>query len=367
MRELAHTLTLGLEPLLALQYLKEIADASDAWSSSTSLDAIEWKRTHPADDLLTALHRGRGRRRPPLPRRAARPGDPAVHRRPRDDRQPHRQRHARAAAPPRPARTRGATTRRSTPTRSTSCCATTRRCSSRVASRTADLEFGGQTIEAGVFVLTCLASANRDPAHWGDDADALDVSARRCGPAPRVRRRASTTASVRRWPGSRAAWPSARSSGAFPGARAGHRRPGLERPPGAPGPRLPARQPREPCGGIVARATRLSGGVAHPEPPEAAMPAVTVDNPLVLPRIARPDAADHRGAARAAHRARAPRDRGCRLRGVAPVPGRPEHARHRPVPPPRPARAGGVRTERGGGRAVAPAPRLRDRHLRARR
>ena len=32
---------------------------------------------------------------------------------------------------------------------------------------TADLEFGGQTIEAGVFVLTCLASANRDAATVG--------------------------------------------------------------------------------------------------------------------------------------------------------------------------------------------------------
>ena len=54
MRELAHTLTLGLEPLLALQHLEEIADASDVIVEHV-LDAIEWKRAHPADDLLTAL------------------------------------------------------------------------------------------------------------------------------------------------------------------------------------------------------------------------------------------------------------------------------------------------------------------------
>ena len=54
MRNLAHTLTLALEPLLALQHLQEIADASDRIAEQV-LDAIEWKRTHPADDLLTAL------------------------------------------------------------------------------------------------------------------------------------------------------------------------------------------------------------------------------------------------------------------------------------------------------------------------
>src|SRR5204862_7333291 len=41
---------------------------------------------------------------------------------------------------------------------------------------TADLEFGGQTIDAGVFVLTCLASANRDADRWGADAQSLDVT-----------------------------------------------------------------------------------------------------------------------------------------------------------------------------------------------
>ena len=38
-----------------------------------------------------------------------------------------------------------------------------------------DVEVGGKTIEAGAFVALVAASANRDPTHWGDDAEALDV------------------------------------------------------------------------------------------------------------------------------------------------------------------------------------------------
>ena len=170
------------------------------------LDAIEWKRTHPADDLLTALID------------AEDDGDrlsadelvdqviAAVHRRPRDDRQPDRQRHARAAAQPRAARTVAATTRRSTPTRSTSCCATTRRCSSRAASPPPTLEVDGADHRARArSCSSCLGAANRDPAHWGDDADALDLT--RAGAAQHLAfgSAASTTAWARRWPGSRAA------------------------------------------------------------------------------------------------------------------------------------------------------------------
>jgi cytochrome P450 len=40
---------------------------------------------------------------------------------------------------------------------------------------TADLEIDGTTIEAASFLFTCLGSANRDPAHWGDTADELDL------------------------------------------------------------------------------------------------------------------------------------------------------------------------------------------------
>jgi cytochrome P450 len=37
----------------------------------------------------------------------------------------------------------------------------------------ADMEVGGRTIEAGNFVGLMLASGNRDPRHWGDDADVV--------------------------------------------------------------------------------------------------------------------------------------------------------------------------------------------------
>jgi cytochrome P450 len=38
-----------------------------------------------------------------------------------------------------------------------------------------ELEVGGRTIEPGNFVVLVLASANRDPAHWGNDADRVDL------------------------------------------------------------------------------------------------------------------------------------------------------------------------------------------------
>ena len=38
-----------------------------------------------------------------------------------------------------------------------------------------DIEFGGRTIPKGMFVLAGLASANRDPAKWGDTAEDLDL------------------------------------------------------------------------------------------------------------------------------------------------------------------------------------------------
>src|SRR5437899_1252624 len=54
LRNWAHTLTLGLEPTLASLHFDDILDASDHMTEHV-LDAIEWKRAHPADDLLTAL------------------------------------------------------------------------------------------------------------------------------------------------------------------------------------------------------------------------------------------------------------------------------------------------------------------------
>ncbi|MEL7209680.1 MAG: cytochrome P450, partial [Actinomycetota bacterium] len=38
-----------------------------------------------------------------------------------------------------------------------------------------DIEIDGHPIEAGSFIMTGLGAANRDPEHWGDDADQLDL------------------------------------------------------------------------------------------------------------------------------------------------------------------------------------------------
>ena len=47
-----------------------------------------------------------------------------------------------------------------------------------------DIEIDGHAIEQGSIVMTGLASANRDPAKWGDDAERIDV--RRVGTAQHV-------------------------------------------------------------------------------------------------------------------------------------------------------------------------------------
>ena len=174
MRELAHTLTLGLEPLLALQHLQEIADASDEIVGHV-LDAIAWKRAHPGDDVLSALLAAEadGDRLSPeelidqviliyiagheTTVNLIGNGTLALLRnraeleRWRDD-------------PSLDANAVDELLRYDAPVQF----------SRRVT--TADVDVGEHTIEAGVFVLTGLASANRDPARWGDDAPALDVT-----------------------------------------------------------------------------------------------------------------------------------------------------------------------------------------------
>jgi cytochrome P450 len=173
MRDLAHTVTLGLEPLLALQHMQEIADASDLIVEQV-LDAIEWKRAHPADDLLTALLAAEADGDRLSPEELldqvillyiaghettvnligngthALLGNRAQLERWRDD-------------PSLDANSVDELLRYDAPVQF----------SRRVA--TADLAFGDLTIPAGVFVLTCLASANRDAERWGDDAQALDL------------------------------------------------------------------------------------------------------------------------------------------------------------------------------------------------
>jgi cytochrome P450 len=182
MRELAHTLTLGLEPLLALQHVAEIADASDEIVGHV-LDAIEWKRAHPADDLLSALLAAEADGDRLSPEELldqvillyiaghettvnligngtyALLRDRAQLERWRDD-------------PTLDANAVDELLRYDAPVQF----------SRRVT--TAALDVGDQTIEPGVFVLTCLASANRDAARWGDDAQALDVA--RAGAAQHV-------------------------------------------------------------------------------------------------------------------------------------------------------------------------------------
>jgi cytochrome P450 len=39
-----------------------------------------------------------------------------------------------------------------------------------------EVEVGGKTIESGAFVVLVLASANRDPRHFGESADRLDIA-----------------------------------------------------------------------------------------------------------------------------------------------------------------------------------------------
>jgi len=54
LRDMSHTLTLTLEPLTTPEDVPRLIAASDAMAAHVDA-AIEWKRAHPADDLLSAL------------------------------------------------------------------------------------------------------------------------------------------------------------------------------------------------------------------------------------------------------------------------------------------------------------------------
>jgi cytochrome P450 len=173
LRALAHTLTLALEPVLAFQHADEIVAASDAMTRHV-LDVLEWKRAHPADDLMSALLA------------AEDDGDVLSELELLDQvvllyvaghettvnligngtlaLLRHRDQWARWVADP--SLTANAVEellRYDAPVQF----------SRRVT--TSPVELAGVTIDEGQFVLTCLASANRDPAKWGPTADALDL------------------------------------------------------------------------------------------------------------------------------------------------------------------------------------------------
>jgi cytochrome P450 len=182
LRELSHALTLGLEPALALEHAAAISAASDGMTEHL-LDAIEWKRSHAGDDLLSALIAAEvdGDRLTPAELldqvtllflaghettvNLIGNGAVALARNP-DER-------ARLAADPSlAANAVDELLRYDSPVQF----------SRRVT--TSDVELDGQTISAGSFVLVCLGSANRDPGRWGPGADSLDLA--RTGAAQHV-------------------------------------------------------------------------------------------------------------------------------------------------------------------------------------
>ena len=176
LRTWSHAVVKTLDPILTPRTRPTPRSrASDAMIEYV-LEVIAAKRRDPARRSAVGADRRGGGRRHPRRAGAARPGDPALHRRPRDDGQPDRQRHARAAAPPRPARAPPGRSRRSIRTRWRSCSRfdSPVQFSRRITIR--DLELHGQIIEAGSFVLTCLGAANRRPRQqWGETADELDL------------------------------------------------------------------------------------------------------------------------------------------------------------------------------------------------
>ena len=173
-RDWSHTLTLGLEPTLAESHLDEIVVASDHMHEHV-LGAIEWKRAHPADDLLTALieaeHEGERLTQAELVDQVVLlfvaghettvnligNGTLALLRNRAQLERWQRD----------PALGAGAVDellRYDSPVQF----------SRRVT--TDDVDLDDQTIAKGTFLLVVLGAANHDPRRWGADADALDVT-----------------------------------------------------------------------------------------------------------------------------------------------------------------------------------------------
>ncbi|HZU78517.1 MAG TPA: cytochrome P450 [Acidimicrobiales bacterium] len=174
LREWSGLLVRVLEPVVDPDLLRSIADAG-AKMTELVLDAIEWKRRNPADDLLTALiaaeEQGEVLSADELAAQVMLlyiaghettvnligNGTLALLR--------HRPQFDRLAREPELAG--GAVDellRFDSPVQM----------SRRITLQ--ELQVGDKTIEAGAFVVLVLASANRDRAQWGDDADELDIA-----------------------------------------------------------------------------------------------------------------------------------------------------------------------------------------------
>jgi cytochrome P450 len=176
LREWSHTLVTSLEPLTPPDEIPKMMDASDHMVAHVDA-AIEWKRREPADDLLSAMIAAEeeGDRLSPDELRdqvillfvaghettvnLIGNGTLALLRNP--------EQHARLCAQPDLiGNAVEELLRYDSPVQFTR----------RIVLQ--PLEIDGQLLEPGSFVFTILGAANHDPAHFGADADELDLSRR---------------------------------------------------------------------------------------------------------------------------------------------------------------------------------------------
>lgn len=173
LRSWSHTVVKTLDPIITDDELRAAVQAGDAMTEHVR-DVVAWKRRHPADDLLTALLAAEDEgdvlgEQELLDQvmllyiaghettvNLIGNGTLALLRHPD---QLERVRHA----PDLDANAVEELLRYDSPVQF----------SRRIT--LAPLPIAGRVIEAGCFVLTCLGSANRDPARWGEGADALDL------------------------------------------------------------------------------------------------------------------------------------------------------------------------------------------------
>jgi cytochrome P450 len=174
LRDWSHTLTLGLEPVLAQFHVDEIVAAADEMVGHV-MEAIMWKRANPADDLLSALIAAENEGERLTPEELVDQvvllfvaghettvnlignGTLALLR--------HRDQLERWQRDPSiAANAVDELLRFEGPVHF----------SRRVTTR--EVEVGGHTIAPGTFVFIALSAANRDPRHWGDDAHQLDLA-----------------------------------------------------------------------------------------------------------------------------------------------------------------------------------------------